>query len=164
MIVHYREDGFIFHTQSDPVDEEHLQNIIRMSERCLHLKAQPLPEVALVGADGEMLIDEETGQARMHIPGYIEPECSIMTHRVDVATLQVIERTRIEPLVKAEVRADGRDFIPISGLPDPTTIYVDDVPYVVEGARLDFSSDAPGTYRLRIGWPCQDWTAEIVAK
>jgi hypothetical protein len=74
------------------------------------------------------------------------------------------EHGYIIPEGATEVRADGKDFIPISGLPDPTTIYVDDVPYVVEGGRLDFASDAPGTYRLRIGWPCQDWTAEIVAK
>jgi hypothetical protein len=163
MIVHYDETGFIYHTQSDPFDPEALANVLVMSPRCKHLQAQATPAVALVGQDGEMLIDEETGQARMHIPGYVEPDCSIMTHYVDVATDEIVDRPRIEPLVKTEIKADGKDFIPISGLPDPTTVYVDDEPYVIEGGRLDFASDAPGTYRLRIGWPCQDWTAEIVA-
>jgi hypothetical protein len=162
MIVHYYETGFIFHTQSDPADPDALARIIAMSERCIHLQARPMPAAPLVGADGEMLIDEETGQARTHIPGYIEPDCSIMTHYV--VNGEVVERPRIEPLVKREIKADGKDFIPISGLPDPTTVYVDDEPYVIGGGRLDFASDAPGTYRLRIGWPCQDWTAEIVAK
>lgn len=164
MIVHYDEHGFINHTQSEPADAQALAVILAASQRYKHLPPQPYPEVPLLDNEGNITIDEATGEARMMVPGYYEPKVSILTHYVDMATDEIVERPVIEPLSKTVIQANGKDFIPISGLPDPTTVYVDGVAVEVTGGRLDFASDSPGTYRLSIGWPCKDWTAEIIAK
>lgn len=160
MIIEYYDSGEIWHVFSDPADPEALA-IFLAKPNTKHLPPIPMPALPLRNPEGEIQLDPE-GHAIMSAPGYIEPECSVFTHMI--VNDEVVERPLIPPLTKTEIRADGKDFIPIFGLPDPVKVYVDGEPYEITGGRLDFTADQPGTYRLSIGWPCQTWSGEIVAK
>lgn len=49
---------------------------------------------------------------------------------------------------KTEIVANGTDLATITGLPDNTTVTVDNTTYEVTDGELEFSSDVPGTFEI----------------
>ena len=68
-------------------------------------------------------------------------------------------------LDKHTVTADGIDEAVLSGLPTPCTVYVDDVPELVEDGSAELSFTTPGTYIVMVNEPAyqqQFWQIEAV--
>lgn len=83
---------------------------------------------------------------------------------VDTETVSLKERPIIEAPANTSLSANGEDFIRLAGLPDPCVLSVDGVEHEITGGELDFQTDAPGSYSLRIDhWPFMPWRVEILA-
>jgi hypothetical protein len=167
MLYQVNKDGKIVHVTSEPSGvgaEEAVAQIKSDTKRgeWFQILPIPYPEEPVLRDDGQYELDTD-GNVRMHIAGYVHPDVGIFTHYHNKKG-ELAERPKIPPLVKTEIRADGKDFVPIICLPDPVTIYVDGEPYEVTGGRLDFTAEEPGRYKIEFRWPVQDFHGEIVAK
>ena len=65
---------------------------------------------------------------------------------------------------KTEIEADDVDVAMIEGLPQPCTVKVDGIDYVVEEGVLEIGSPMPATYTIEIDhWPYLPFKTEVVA-
>jgi hypothetical protein len=67
-------------------------------------------------------------------------------------------------LSRTEIKADGKRMATITGLPQPTTVVINDEAHVIADGRLDLVSDMPAEYRITIDrWPYLPWSATVIA-
>ena len=63
---------------------------------------------------------------------------------------------------RTEIPADKRSKVKITGLPDPSTVFIDGEPVAVEGGLLELTADMPATYSIDFdSFPFMPWSAQI---
>jgi hypothetical protein len=75
------------------------------------------------------------------------------THYIDISVTPVTIETKTDlsaDFDKLTVTANGTDTATLSTLPNPCTVYVDEVATIVTDGSFEFTADAVGTYSIRV--------------
>lgn len=96
--------------------------------------------------------------------GHIDDRAKMMD--ISVTPPVMIDRP-VLTFNKLNIIADGIDEAVLSGLTNPTKVWVDGVPYMVTDGTFEFSTNMPATYTVRIfdehAFPYQNFRAEVIA-
>lgn len=64
---------------------------------------------------------------------------------------------------KRSAQIDGVDKVIISSLPEAVALIIDGTEYVINGGRLELTSDVSAVYRITADhWPYKPWSTEII--
>jgi hypothetical protein len=98
---------------------------------------------------------------------FVEGNYSPDTHYIDLSGDEPTPRERPAMPVsqdKAEITADGEDFISLAGLPELCRVRIGSAEYDVPDGALEWSTVMPATYKIEIeAFPYRDWEGEVTA-
>lgn len=129
---------------------------------------KPVGVARITGIHGVYPIPEMHEMLARDGTHYIEFDILMDMHKINdrcyVLDGHLEDRPVIPALTVNVIKADGKEVIPIGGLPNPCVVKVDEAEYLIKGGQLDFAVDAPGTYKISIDqWPYLPWSAEVIA-
>lgn len=111
-------------------------------------------------------IDHYTATGRLFIV-HDDPVPSefYFTYYVDPVTRTLTERPVIVGPLSVTISADDEDAFGLTGLPQPCTVSVDDVPYEVDDGMFEFTTPMAADYTVKIDqWPYMPFIVEVSAQ